>query len=69
MYGFVSLFLLFLLAMVIITIGEMFVSPIGQAIVARMAPEEMRGRYMAVFGFSWVHPVRHWSFPGRADPG
>jgi MFS family permease len=42
--------------MVIITIGEMFVSPIGQAIVARLAPEEMRGRYMAVFGFSWVLP-------------
>ncbi len=56
MYGFVSLFALFLLAMVIITIGEMFVSPVGQAIVARIAPEEMRGRYMAVFGFSWVIP-------------
>lgn len=56
MYGFVSLFFFFLLAMVIITIGEMMVSPVGQAIVTQFAPEDMRGRYMAVFGFSWVIP-------------
>lgn len=56
MYGIFSTFFMFLLAMVIITIGEMFVSPVGQAIVSRLAPEEMRGRYMAVFGFSWVIP-------------
>ncbi len=57
MYGVVAAFPLFLLAMVIITIGEMMVSPVGQAIVARLAPEAMRGRYMAVFGFSWVIPT------------
>jgi MFS family permease len=57
MYGLVSVYALFLVAMVIITIGEMFVSPVGQAIVARLAPEDMRGRYMAVFGFSWVIPT------------
>lgn len=56
LYGFVSSYALFILAMVILTVGEMFVSPVGQAIVARLAPEEMRGRYMAVFGFSWVIP-------------
>ncbi len=56
LYGFVTAFFMFLVAMAIITIGEMFVSPVGQAIVARIAPEEMRGRYMAVFGFSWVIP-------------
>ena len=53
MYGFVSAYVLFLLAMVIITIGEMIVAPVGQALVAKFAPEEMRGRYMAVFGYSW----------------
>jgi MFS family permease len=53
MYGFVSTYVFFLLAMVIITIGEMIVAPVGQALVARFAPEEMRGRYMAVFGYSW----------------
>ncbi len=56
MYGFVSAFLLFMLAMVIITIGEMLVSPVSQAIVARLAPEDMRGRYMAAYGFSWIIP-------------
>jgi MFS family permease len=56
MYGFVSWYGFFLLAMVIITLGEMLVSPVSQAIVARLAPEDMRGRYMAVYGFSWLIP-------------
>jgi len=56
MYGFVSAYALFLAAMVIITIGEMLVAPTSQALVAELAPEDMRGRYMAVFGFSWVIP-------------
>jgi predicted MFS family arabinose efflux permease len=53
MYGFVSTYLLFAVAMVIITIGEMVVSPFQQALVASFAPEDMRGRYMAVSGLSW----------------
>ena len=53
MYGFVSTFALFVTAMVIITIGEMVVSPIQQSTVASFAPESMRGRYMAVSGLSW----------------
>ena len=57
MYGFVGAFSLFLAAMAVITVGEMMVSPVGQAIVARLAPEEMRGRYMAVFSFSWLIPI------------
>ena len=56
MYGFVSAYWLFMVAMVIITFAEMLVSPTGQAIVAKLAPEDMRGRYMAVFGFSWTIP-------------
>jgi MFS family permease len=56
MYGFVSTYSLFILAMVIITIGEMLVAPVGQALVANLAPEDMRGRYMAMFGFSWTIP-------------
>jgi MFS family permease len=43
-------------AMVILTVGEMVVSPVSQALVASFAPEEMRGRYMAVSGFSWGIP-------------
>ena len=56
LYGFVSVYSLFVLAMVIITVGEMIVAPMGQALVAKFAPEEMRGRYMAVFGISWGLP-------------
>jgi MFS family permease len=57
MYGFVSMFLFFLVAMVIITIGEMLVTPVSQSIVANLAPEDMRGRYMAIYGFSWLVPI------------
>lgn len=46
----------FVIAMIILTLGEMLVSPVMQALVARMSPEDMRGRYMAVFGFAWVVP-------------
>jgi MFS family permease len=56
MYGFVSAYWLFIVAMVIITFAEMLIAPTGQAIVAKLAPEDMRGRYMAVFGFSWTIP-------------
>jgi MFS family permease len=56
MYGFGGGFLYFAIGMVIITIGEMIVAPTGQALAARFAPEEMRGRYMALFGFSWALP-------------
>jgi len=57
MYGFVSTYIFFLVAMVIITIGEMMSAPTSQALVAQLAPEDMRGRYMAVFGFTWVIPM------------
>jgi MFS family permease len=57
MYGFVSTYTLFMLAMAIITVGEMFFAPVGQALVARLAPEDMRGRYLAMYGFSWTIPV------------
>lgn len=53
MYGFVTGFALFVTAMVIITIGEMVVAPFQQSIVASFAPEQMRGRYMAVSGLTW----------------
>jgi MFS family permease len=53
MYGFVPTYTLFAIAMVIITIGEMIVSPFQQSLVASFAPEDMRGRYMAVSGLSW----------------
>jgi len=52
----VSAYPLFVTAIVVITIGEMIVVPISQGLAANFAPEQMRGRYMAVFGFSWAIP-------------
>lgn len=57
MYGFVGTILLFMLAMVIITIGEMIAMPTSNVLAAAFAPEEMRARYMAVFGFTWAMPA------------
>jgi len=56
MYGFISAFYLFFVAMIFITIGEMIVTPIQQTAVALFAPEDKRGRYMAMFGFHWAIP-------------
>ena len=73
MYGFVSTYVLFLVAMVVITIGEMVVSPTSTALVASLSPEDMRGRYMAVFGFAWaiaasVGPLMSGLIMDNADP-
>jgi MFS family permease len=57
MFGFVSVFWLFILAIVIITIGEMIIMPTTSALAANFAPAEMRGRYMAVFGLTWMIPA------------
>ena len=43
--------------MVVITIGEMIYAPKEQTIVASLAPEHMRGRYMAIRNLSWIIPV------------
>ncbi|MCJ7519838.1 MAG: MFS transporter, partial [Anaerolineaceae bacterium] len=56
MFGFVGSFVLFMLAMAIITIGEMVHIPTAQALVAYFAPEDMRARYMAAFGYTWAIP-------------
>ncbi len=55
-YGLVSSYVPFIIAMLIITVGEMVVMPTAQALVAKIAPEDMRGRYMAIWGFGWSIP-------------
>jgi len=57
MYGFISETYLFFVAMAILTIGEMIVIPVSQATVAQFAPEDKRGRYMAVYGYHWSIPI------------
>jgi MFS family permease len=46
----------FMLAMVIITLGEMIVMPVSQALAAGFADEETRGRYLAVFSMGMAVP-------------
>jgi MFS family permease len=57
LFGVVTVYWLFALNIVIITIGEMLIMPTSQALVANFAPEDMRGRYMAVFGMTWGLPA------------
>lgn len=56
MFGFIQPIWLFLIAILIITVGEMIVVPTSQALVARFAPADMRGRYMATYGLAWTIP-------------
>ncbi|MHA1672329.1 MAG: MDR family MFS transporter [Promethearchaeota archaeon] len=57
MYGIISTIPMVYLAMIIITIGEMIVAPFSQSIPADFAPEDKRGRYMAISGFSGLIPM------------
>jgi len=57
MFGVVTAYWLFVLAVVVITAGEMIVVPTGQAIAASFARVEMRGRYMAAYGLSMSLPA------------
>ena len=56
MFGFVSSYVLFAVAMATITIGEMVHVPVAQALVAYFSPEDMRGRYMATYELGWAGP-------------
>lgn len=62
LFGFVAAYWLFTLNIIIVTIGEMIIMPTSQALAANFAPQDMRGRYMAVFGLTW-------SFPAIFGPG
>jgi MFS family permease len=51
--GFVGTLPLFASSVVIWTLGEMVIAPVSTVLVADMAPETVRGRYMGVFGLTW----------------
>ncbi|MFQ5942693.1 MAG: MDR family MFS transporter [Anaerolineales bacterium] len=57
MFAFVKTSFLFIAAMVVLTLGQMVIGPVSQSLVARFAPEDMRGRYMAIYGISWAAPM------------
>lgn len=54
LFGVTGTYLSFLSAIVVVTLGEMLVMPVGAAIAAHLSPVDMRGRYMATFSFCWV---------------
>ncbi len=56
MFGLFKPYPFFALAIVVITFGEMISMPVAQALAARFAPEDMRGRYMAAFSLAWNIP-------------
>jgi MFS family permease len=62
LYGIVSGFVMFVIAAIIVCIGEMFYFPTSQVVAAGFAPKEMRGRYMAIAGFIT-------SVPNAVGPG
>ncbi len=62
MYGMVTSFILFVVAAVIVCVGEMLFFPTSSALVANFAPPDMRGRYMAVTDLGW-------SIPSTIGPG
>jgi MFS family permease len=51
--GFVGTWPLFALSVAIWTLGEMVIAPVSTVLVADMAPETLRGRYMGAFGLTW----------------
>jgi MFS family permease len=63
-FGFSGSIWMFILAFVLITIGEMTQSPVAMAAVSRFASEDKRGRYMAIFEFGWVLPTTYASVVG-----
>ncbi len=52
--AFGSNFPTFLTSMVVLTIGEMVMVPTAMALTATLAPPEMRGRYMSIYGLTWT---------------
>jgi MFS family permease len=51
--GFVEPLLPLVLLIVLVSLGELFFSPIASGVVADMAPEAIRGRYMGVWTVAW----------------
>ena len=55
--GFTLVEILVVIAIVVVTMGEMLVVPTSQSVATNFAPEDMRGRYMGVFGMTWMIPA------------
>lgn len=56
LFGLVSGLIWFFVTIIVITIGEMVIDPVAQTLVMRFAPKNMRGRYLSIYGMSWLIP-------------
>ena len=56
LFGYIKQYWMFMVAMGIITFGEMVHIPTSSGLVANLAPEDKRGRYNAFAGLSWGIP-------------
>ncbi len=56
LFGLVSGLIWFFVVIIVITIGEMVIDPVAQTLVMRFAPKHMRGRYLSIYGMSWLIP-------------
>ncbi|MEO1440284.1 MAG: MFS transporter [Chloroflexota bacterium] len=63
MYGFVGNYVMFMVAMAAITVGEMMMMPTGKAFVTKIAPPNRRARYMAVYSFTFAIPASFATLP------
>jgi MFS family permease len=43
----------FWISMVVMTIGELIMTPTATTLVANLAPADMRGRYMSLYSLTW----------------
>jgi MFS family permease len=57
MNAFANTIPLLILVVITFTFGEMVCMPVSAAYTANLAPAEMRGRYMGVYGFSWAAAI------------
>ena len=48
-----STFAAFMASMIIMTLGELIMTPTATTLAANLSPLEMRGRYMSLFGLAW----------------
>jgi len=52
LFGWVGSFTLAIIAMIIVSLGEVIFSPVSLSVVGELSPQDRRGRYMAFFGLS-----------------
>jgi MFS family permease len=54
MYAFIHTVAMLAVAMTIFTVGEMIAMPVCAAYIANIAPPDMRGRFMGIYGSAWA---------------